>query len=66
MRARVNLPYEPSPIIFRSYSRLFKTSYGRIFLESLPESVMTDRREDIGAFLKSTSPADLSDVGREN
>jgi ATP-dependent DNA helicase DinG len=33
-------------------SRLFKRSYGKIFLESLPESTITHRREDIGKFLK--------------
>jgi len=33
-------------------SRLFKRSYGRIFLESLPESTITHQREDIGKFLK--------------
>ena len=32
-------------------SRLFKRSYGKIFLESLPESTITHRREDIGKFL---------------
>ena len=32
-------------------SRLFKRSYGKIFLESLPESTITHRREDIGGFL---------------
>ncbi|MCG6982206.1 MAG: ATP-dependent DNA helicase [Deltaproteobacteria bacterium] len=32
-------------------SRLFKRSYGKIFLESLPESTITHRREDIGEFL---------------
>ncbi|MEJ2428018.1 MAG: ATP-dependent DNA helicase [Deltaproteobacteria bacterium] len=32
-------------------SRLFKRSYGKIFLESLPESTVTHRREDIGKFL---------------
>jgi len=32
-------------------SRLFKRSYGRIFLESLPESTLTHQREDIGKFL---------------
>ena len=31
--------------------RLFKRSYGKIFLESLPESTITHQREDIGAFL---------------
>ena len=31
--------------------RLYKRSYGRIFLDSLPESVITHRREDIGEFL---------------
>jgi hypothetical protein len=29
---------------------LFKRSYGKIFLESLPESTITHQREDIGAF----------------
>jgi ATP-dependent DNA helicase DinG len=33
--------------------RLYKRAYGRIFLESLPESVITHRLEDIGAFLKT-------------
>ena len=33
--------------------RLFKRSYGRIFLASLPESVITHRREDIGSFLST-------------
>ena len=33
-------------------SRLFKRSYGKIFLESLPESTITHQREDIGKFLK--------------
>jgi ATP-dependent DNA helicase DinG len=33
-------------------SRLFKRSYGKIFLESLPESSITHKREDIGKFLK--------------
>jgi ATP-dependent DNA helicase DinG len=33
-------------------SRLFKRSYGKLFLESLPESTITHRREDIGKFLK--------------
>ena len=32
-------------------SRLFKRSYGKIFLESLPESTITHQREDIGKFL---------------
>ncbi|MCG6918671.1 MAG: ATP-dependent DNA helicase [Deltaproteobacteria bacterium] len=32
-------------------SRLFKRSYGKVFLESLPESTITHRREDIGKFL---------------
>ena len=32
--------------------RLFKGSYGKIFLESLPESVITHRRGDSGAFLE--------------
>jgi ATP-dependent DNA helicase DinG len=32
-------------------SRLFKRSYGRLFLESLPESTITHQREDIGKFL---------------
>jgi ATP-dependent DNA helicase DinG len=32
-------------------SRLFKRSYGKLFLESLPESAITHRREDIGRFL---------------
>jgi ATP-dependent DNA helicase DinG len=32
-------------------SRLFKRSYGRIFLESLPESIISHSREDIGKFL---------------
>ncbi len=32
--------------------RLFKRSYGKIFVESLPESVITHRREDIGNFFK--------------
>ncbi len=36
-------------------SRLFKRSYGKIFLDSLPESVITDRREDIGTFLETTT-----------
>jgi len=31
--------------------RLFKRSYGKIFLESLPESNITHQRKDIGAFL---------------
>jgi ATP-dependent DNA helicase DinG len=31
--------------------RLYKRSYGRIFLESLPQSRITHRREDIGQFL---------------
>jgi ATP-dependent DNA helicase DinG len=34
-------------------SRLFTRSYGKIFLNSLPESLITLRREDIGAFLGS-------------
>jgi len=29
---------------------VFKRSYGKIFLESLPESTITLQREDIGAF----------------
>ena len=33
-------------------SRLFKRSYGKLFLESLPESTVTHRREDIGKFLQ--------------
>jgi ATP-dependent DNA helicase DinG len=33
-------------------SRLFKRSYGKIFLESLPESTITHQRDDIGKFLK--------------
>jgi len=33
-------------------SRLFKRSYGKLFLESLPESTITHQREDIGKFLK--------------
>jgi ATP-dependent DNA helicase DinG len=33
--------------------RLYKRAYGRIFLQSLPESVITHRLEDIGAFLKT-------------
>ena len=33
-------------------SRLFKRSYGKVFLESLPQSTITHRREDIGRFLK--------------
>jgi ATP-dependent DNA helicase DinG len=32
-------------------SRLFKRSYGKIFLESLPESTITHQRGDIGKFL---------------
>ena len=32
-------------------SRLFKRSYGKIFLESLPESTITHQRKDIGKFL---------------
>jgi len=32
-------------------SRLFKRSYGKIFLESLPETTITYQREDIGKFL---------------
>jgi ATP-dependent DNA helicase DinG len=32
-------------------SRLFKRSYGKLFLESLPESTITHQREDIGKFL---------------
>jgi ATP-dependent DNA helicase DinG len=32
-------------------SRLFKRSYGKIFLDSLPESAITHQREDIGRFL---------------
>ena len=32
-------------------SRLFKRSYGKIFLESLPETTITHQREDIGKFL---------------
>jgi len=39
-------------------SRLFKRSYGKIFLESLPETTITHQREDIGRFLKGR------DVGR--
>jgi ATP-dependent DNA helicase DinG len=31
--------------------RLFKRTYGKIFLESLPESTITHQREDIGKFL---------------
>jgi ATP-dependent DNA helicase DinG len=31
--------------------RLFKRSYGKLFLASLPDSLITHRREDIGAFL---------------
>jgi ATP-dependent DNA helicase DinG len=31
--------------------RLFKRSYGKIFLQSLPESTITHRREDIRSFL---------------
>ena len=31
--------------------RLFKRSYGKIFLESLPESTITHQRADIGKFL---------------
>ena len=34
-------------------SRLFTRSYGKIFLNSLPESLITMRREDIGPFLGS-------------
>jgi ATP-dependent DNA helicase DinG len=33
--------------------RLFTRSYGKIFLNSLPESLISSRREDIGAFLGS-------------
>jgi ATP-dependent DNA helicase DinG len=32
-------------------SRLFTRSYGKVFLNSLPEGHVTSRREDIGAFL---------------
>ena len=32
-------------------SRLFTRSYGRVFLNSLPESLITSRRKEIGAFL---------------
>jgi ATP-dependent DNA helicase DinG len=35
-------------------SRLFKRSYGKPFLDSLPESVITHQREDIGSFLETT------------
>ena len=38
--------------------RLFKRSYGKLFLESLPASTITHQREDIGRFLKGR------DVGR--
>jgi ATP-dependent DNA helicase DinG len=34
-------------------SRLFTRSYGKIFLNSLLESLITVRREDIGPFLGS-------------
>jgi ATP-dependent DNA helicase DinG len=32
-------------------SRLFRRSYGKTFLESLPQCAVTQRREDIGSFL---------------
>ncbi|UCG11744.1 MAG: ATP-dependent DNA helicase [Deltaproteobacteria bacterium] len=32
-------------------ARLYRRGYGRVFLESLPESVITHRREDIATFL---------------
>jgi ATP-dependent DNA helicase DinG len=32
-------------------SRLFRRSYGKLFLQSLPESTITHQREDIGKFL---------------
>jgi len=37
-------------------SRLFKRSYGKLFLASLPDSTITHRREDIGKFLHQLAP----------
>ncbi|HYA03273.1 MAG TPA: ATP-dependent DNA helicase, partial [Syntrophobacteria bacterium] len=34
-------------------SRLYTRSYGKLFLEGLPEAVITDRREGIGRFLRA-------------
>jgi ATP-dependent DNA helicase DinG len=34
-------------------SRLYTRSYGKLFLEGLPEAVVTDRREGIGKFLRA-------------
>ena len=39
-------------------SRLFKRSYGKLFLASLPDSLITHSREDVGKFFQ------LGDVGR--
>jgi ATP-dependent DNA helicase DinG len=37
-------------------SRLFQRSYGKLFLASLPDSLITHRREDIGEFLYQLAP----------
>jgi ATP-dependent DNA helicase DinG len=34
-------------------SRLYTRSYGKLFLDGLPEAVITDRREGIGRFLRA-------------
>ena len=46
-------------------SRLFKRSYGKVFLESLPESTITQRRADIATFLDSKGPSALQDLHGE-